>query len=90
MFILELKKIWKKERILWIALLMFAFTATFLLPRLHAVTVTQEGEYAFGTRTEITRDWISRYGEEITSQEFEQIKLRYLLMTIILPICRMP
>ncbi len=77
MFVQELKKIWTKERILLIAVIVSAFTATFLLPRLRAVTVTQEGEDAFGTRTEITRDWLIRYGEEITPQEFEQIKQRY-------------
>ena len=77
MFIQELKKIWKKEHILLILLIVFAFTATFLLPRLRSVMVTHEGEDAFGTRIEITRVWISRYGEEITPQEFEQIKQRY-------------
>ncbi len=77
MFIPELKKIWKKERILLIALIVFVFTAMFLLPQIRFVTVTHEGEDAFGTRTEITRDWILRYGEEITPQEFEQIEQRY-------------
>ena len=77
MFGQELKKIWKKERLLLIALIVFAYTSTFLLPQIRSVTVTHDGEDAFGTRTGITRDWLSRYGEDITPQEFEKIKQCY-------------
>ena len=72
MFGQELKKIWKKERLLLIALIVFAYTSTFLLPQIRSVTVTHDGEDVFGTRTGITRDWLSRYGEDITPQEFEK------------------
>ena len=47
------------------------------MPQIRSVTVTHEGEDAFGTGTDIARDWISRYGAEIAPQEFEQIKQRY-------------
>ena len=75
MFIEELRKIWRKERILLIAIVMFVFTATFLLPQIQLVTHGEED--ASFVRFGIVRDWISRYGEQITPQEFEKIKQEY-------------
>ncbi len=72
MFVWELKKIWRKERILLIIVVVFTITLTFLLPNIRLVT--HKGEDAFAVNVEIVKDWISQYGEQISELEYEKIR----------------
>lgn len=75
MFFQELKKIWKKERIILFIIIMVIFSVTFLFPQINFVKRGEED--SAGVSIALAKEWVVQYGEQITSQEYEEIRQHY-------------
>ena len=75
MFLQELKKIWKKERIALFIIIVVLFSVTFLLPQ---IKFLKRGEKdSAGVSVALTKECVTQYGEQITAQEYEEVRQHY-------------
>lgn len=75
MFLQELKKIWKKERIALYMIIMVLFSVTFLLPQLKFLKRGEED--SAGVSAALAKECVTQYGEQITAKEYEEIRQHY-------------
>ena len=75
MFFQELKKIWKKERIVLYMMIIVIFSGTFLLPQIKFLKRGEED--SAGVSVALAKECVMQYGEQITAQEYEEIRQHY-------------